>query len=86
MMRAVVASVFEKSSRPMCKEAIVWLSDQYFKRIRLNEDFLMGDQCVINEYKLSQMPYHDIELLKNLFDQTDFGAELEEEYKKRSTS
>lgn len=83
-IRTRVDGVFDKSSFKLTPEARGWVSNQFFKTIKVSEDQIINDVVVINEYKLSAMPYSDIELLKNLFNETIMGQELLEEYKLRS--
>lgn len=83
-IRAAIENVFVKSKHNLSNAALTWLTDQYFKAIKLNGEMTMSDQVVIHEYKLSQLPYHDIELLRNLFNETAMAPELEKEYRTRS--
>jgi len=82
-VKSTIEGVFAKSSHKLSTEAMVWLSDQYFKAIKIN-GAMMGEQVIINEYKLSSMPYSDIELMRNLFNESAIGVALEEEYRTRS--
>lgn len=81
-----ISSVFLKSKYKLSQEAITWLSDQFFKRIKIGKDQTMGDQVVINEYALSELTFDDIQLLRNLFIETQMGLELDDELRKRSLS
>jgi hypothetical protein len=81
-----ISSVFSKSKYKLSQEAIMWLSDQYFKRIKISKDQTMSDQVVINEYTLSELTFDDIQLLRNLFIETQMGLELDNELRKRSLS
>lgn len=85
-IRATIDGVFSKSKHRLSPDATTWLTDQYFKGIRLNDDQLMSDQVVINEYKLTELEFNDIQLLRNLFNETVMGPELDAELKRRSTS
>lgn len=85
-IRGQIEGVFGKSKFQLSKNAITWLTDQHFKNIRIAEDQLMSDTVVINEYKLSELQFNDILLLRNLFNQTIMGPELEAELKRRSVS
>ena len=85
-IRSTINGVFSKSTHKLTTEATTWLTDQYFKGIRLNEEQLMSDQVVINEYKLSELEFNDIQLLRNLFIDTTMGPELDAELRRRSAS
>lgn len=85
-IRHRIDSVFTKSKHKLTDKASSWLTDQFFKRVRVNDEQVMSDLVVMNEYKLSQLSYDDVQLLKNLFNRTQFAEELEEEYRRRSTS
>jgi len=82
-VKSTIEGVFAKSKYKLGTEALVWLSDQYFKAVKIN-GAMMGEQVIINEYKLSSMPYSDIELMRNLFNESAIGVVLEEEYRSRS--
>jgi hypothetical protein len=81
-----VDRVFTRGNHRMTAESRSWLADQFFKMIQINGNHYMGDQVVIHEYKLSDLPYDDVELMKNLFDQTMLAEMLNEDFKKRSLS
>lgn len=85
-IRRTINGVFSKSNHKLSEHAVTWLTDQYFKGIRLNEDQLMSDQVVINEYRLPELEFTDIQLLRNLFLETQMGPELDEELRHRSAS
>lgn len=84
VVREQVSGVFGKSSLNVSPEAVNWVANQFFKAIRFNDDQSLAELVIINEYKLTEMPYLDIELLKNLFSGTTLGVELREEYDRRS--
>jgi hypothetical protein len=85
-IRSTINDVFSKSRHGLSSNAVTWLTDQYFKGIRLNDDQLMNDQVVINEYKLSELEFNDIQLLRNLFLETSMGPELDAELRRRNAS
>ena len=85
-IRKTIDEVFMQSSHKLSADARGWLSNQFFKAIQVNGDQRMGDLVVFNEYKLADLPYHDIELMRNLFNETALNAELEGEYRRRSQS
>ena len=85
-VRQTIEGVFMKSSHTLTPSSMTWLSDQFFKAIKINGDASMGDLVIIKETKLADLPYHDIELMRNLFNETGLAFELEEEYRTRSTS
>lgn len=84
--REQISGVFEKSTRRLSPKATTWLTDQYFKAVKVNDDQLMTDMVVLNEYKLSELEFNDIQLLRNLFNETIMGPELEAEYRRRNVS
>ena len=85
-IRQQLVDVFGKSRFTLSTSALTWLTDQYFKGIKLNDDQLMSDQVVINEYKLSELEFNDIQLLRNLFNETTMGPGLDAELRRRSAS
>ena len=84
-LRSSIEQVFNKSKYKISTEAITWLTDQYFKRIKINDSQVMSDQVVINEYKLSELTQTDIQILRDLFVEVDFGQSLEDELKTRKS-
>jgi hypothetical protein len=85
-IRKQIDTVFQKSSHKLTDHARSWLTDQFFKRIQVNGDQLMSDLVVINEYRLDQLTYEDVQLMRNLFDETGLAGDLNEEYARRSAS
>lgn len=85
-IRQQIDDVFSKSRFKLTANAMTWLADQYFKGIKLNDDQLMSDQVVINEYKLSELEFNDIQLLHNLFMETTMGPDLDAELQTRNAS
>jgi len=81
-----ISAVFERSTHKLSPMSRMWLTNQYFKRIQINGEQSMNDMIVINDHKLEQLPFEDVHLLKNLFDQTELNAELDAEYRKRTLS
>lgn len=85
-IRQIINGVFSKSNHKLSEPATTWLTDQYFKGIRVNEDQLMSDCVVINEYNLSELEFNDIQLLRNLFLETQLGESLDKEFRQRNAS
>ena len=86
-IRAVIDGVFTKSDKyKLTETGRAWLTNQYFKRLHVNASQTMNDLIVINEYKLTELSYSDIALLRDLYDQTDLADELNAEYRSRSAS
>ena len=86
-IRTVIDGVFTKSDKyKLTETARAWLTNQYFRRLQVNDSQTMDDLIVINEYKLAQLSYSDIALLRDLYDQTDLAAELDAEHRSRSAS
>lgn len=85
-IREKIHDVFAKSKHRLSDNAETWLTDQYFKRIKFNDDYAMVDQVVINEYKLPELEFNDILLMRNLFIETDMGEDLDKEFKRRGMS
>lgn len=81
-----IVSTFSKSNQKLSSEAVTWLTDQYFKAIKVNDEKSMSDLVVINEYKLSELDFNDIQLFRNLFLDTTMGPELDAELRRRSRS
>lgn len=86
VVRATVGGIFAKSSHKINDDAVIWLSNKFFMALQINGEQTMADLVVVNENKLSTLPYHDVELLRNLFNETGLAEELEEEYRTRSQS
>ncbi len=85
-IRETIDGIFSKSRFKLSTEATTWLTDQYFKAIKVSDDKLISDLVVINEYKLSELEFNDIQLLRNLFLETTLGASLDAELQRRSAS
>lgn len=94
IVRDQVFTVFGKSSFKVTESGLNWLVNQVFKNLQLKtktdegktEKKPIHELVVFNEYKLEDLPYSDIQLLRNLFNETPYGPELEEEYRKRSAA
>lgn len=80
-----INDVFSKSTHKLSPTAISWLGNQYLRSIKLDGK-LVDDMIVINDHPLSAMDFADIQLMKNLFNETKFGPELISEYNKRCSS
>lgn len=85
-IQSAIADVFEKSSHKLDARSINWLAHRYFAAVKVNDDQSINDMVVINEYKLSELPYDDIVLMRNLFDRTILAPDLDAEYRLRSQS
>jgi len=88
-LKEKITSVFTRSQKhKLTPDSIGWLTNQYFKSIKVADDVHVSDLIVINEYSLSDLPYHDIEMLHNLYSDSKapWVTELREEFKKRMTS
>jgi hypothetical protein len=89
MVKEQVHTIFKKSSHKVTDEGLNWVANQLFKNLTLetNEGKKPIVELVIfNEYKLADLPYSDIQLLHNLFNETAMGSELEDEHKRRSVA
>lgn len=87
-LKEQIAGIFNKSSHKLHEHTIVWLTDQYFKAIKIDNEFDLAEMVFINEYKLEELPYHDVELLRNLYSTSTapWAELLEVEYRNRSQS
>lgn len=88
-VRDTVTEIFSKSKHPISEQAMHWVANQYFKSIQLGTTDgtkTMGDLIVINDHNLGDMSFTDIQLMKNLFNETDMSIALNEEYRRRSAS
>ena len=83
-IRRQVDNVFTMGRNRLTPEARSWLTDQFFKAVKLNSGQLVSDLIVTNEHKLALMPLSDIGLLHGLFDRSYFHDQLKEEYQRRS--
>jgi hypothetical protein len=83
-LREQLVNVFTKSKHQLATESVQWLADQYFKVIRVNGDKQVAELVILNEHSLASLPYHDVTLLRNLFNETKLGPLLEAEYQRRS--
>ena len=81
-----ISDVFMRSSHTLSPKALNWLSNQYFKSIKLNGSDTVEDITVFNDYPLSELTFSDVQLMRNLFNETALSTQLEEEYRRRSTS
>jgi hypothetical protein len=80
-----IQSVFTVSQFKLSENAMSWLGDQYFKEIKIDEDQMMTDMVIMNEYLLSDLELNDIKLLLNLFNDTKLGVSINAEMKRRSS-
>jgi hypothetical protein len=88
-IRATIIGIFTKSTHAPSVEAINWVADEYFKAVNVQTSegtVPVGELIIHNEYKLAAMSYSDIELLRNLFNDTKMGPKLEQEYSRRTIS
>ena len=86
-IREVIDRVFTKSAKYNLTEiGRAWLANQYFKRLQVNDRQTMNDLIVINEHKLSTLSVSDIQLLRDLYDQTELAGELNAEHSARCAS
>ncbi len=89
LIKEQVNGIFKKSSHAVTQPGLDWLSNQLFKHVSLvtsEGKKLISELVIFNEYNLTSLPYSDIQLLRNLFNETQMGPELEEEYRKRSAA
>ena len=94
VVREQVFAVFKKSSHKLTDDSLNWLVNEVFKHIQIAGKDADGqpvkqhiyELVVFNEYKLDPLPYDDIQLLRNLFNQAPYGQLLEEEYRRRSAA
>jgi len=77
--------LFSRSNHKLSQLAQVWLCDQYFKEIKINDTQVMSDLVVINEYTLDELTLTDVTLLNDLFSMTKLGPILKENVEKRKT-
>ena len=84
-----VEGIFKKSKQQPGDLAVRWLANELFKNITLNTNDgkkPIAEMLIFNDYKLSELPYSDLQLLRNLFNETPMGSSLEEEYRRRSVA
>lgn len=89
MVKGQVHGIFKKSSHKVTDLGLDWVSNQLFRNLELSTNEgkkPINELVVFNEYKLADLPYSDIQLLHNLFNETAMGPELEDEYKRRSAA
>ena len=86
LIRITIDNIFERSNHKLSPLGRAWLTDQFFKRIKVNNGQLMNDMVVIHEHKLSELVYDDVRLLSGLFDKTDLAHELHDEYRDRNAT
>jgi hypothetical protein len=89
LIKEKIARVFTNSNYKLHDSSILWLTNQYFKTVKVkqgDEECEMIELIIINENKLSELPYNDIELMLNLYSgsSSPWAKELEEEYAARS--
>jgi hypothetical protein len=82
-IRTEIEKVFSKSRHDISSNAKTWLTDQYFKSIKIGNNQVMSDQVVINEYRLDELEQSDIKTLFSLYHNTDLGNSLKEEIQNR---
>jgi hypothetical protein len=69
-------NIFQMSSNNVSDPALVWISDQFFKSIKVSDDQLLNDIVVINEYQLKEFSDSDITTLSTLFASAEFGDRI----------
>lgn len=88
-VRETITDVFAKSKHALSEKAREWVANQYFKSIEVGTSegkVSINELIVLNDHKLSDMSFSDIQLMTNLFNETSMYGELQEEYRRRSTS
>lgn len=85
-IRLIVNNVFDQSAHKLSIEAQNWVANQLFCRMKVNDDQIVNDLVVINEYDLSKMSLEDIGLMRDLFNETVFAEELEKAYSSKVLS
>jgi len=94
LVKDKIYGVFKKSSHKVTDAGLDWLVNEVFKHLTVKGTDGDGkpvtqhvyELVVFNEYKLDALPYSDIQLLRNLFNQAPYGKLLEEEYRRRSAA
>lgn len=79
-------AVINKNKTRLTDEAVWWLTDMYFKSIKINDSMFMSDQVVIHERTMGDLSFNDVILLSDLYNDHSFGTELLAERKRRCTS
>jgi hypothetical protein len=85
IIQDTVSGIFQKSTHKLSYPAMGWLANQYFRSIKLDST-PVDDMIVINDYKMSDMTFNDVQLLRNLFDDTRISSQLNAEFKRRTAS
>ncbi len=78
-----VTRVFNASNVKLTENALSWVGTQYFKTVNLNDNGIMAELVIVNDFKLADFPDADIETLYNLFNTAWFGEEVEQERARR---
>lgn len=79
--------IFDKSvNYKLTKPSIDWLGMQYFNALKVSDDVHIRDLVLFNEIQLSELPFVDVRLMNDLFDETVIGPMLSAELKRRMTS
>jgi hypothetical protein len=90
-IKEILSGIFNKSERfKISNESLTWLTNQHFKTLSFTDNTgqkqIINDLIIINDYELSELPFNDIELMCNLFEEASFGEQLVIEMKRRTTS
>jgi len=80
-----ITTLFENTNQDLSSPARIWLTDQFFKSIRISDSQMISDLVVIHEYELSDLTNSDISVLKNILFETKLFDKLKVEHDKRQT-
>lgn len=77
--------IFARCNFRLSERSVRWLSDEYFKRVKLNGAQQVGELIILSdEVDVKTIPGSDLEIMTNLFDETDFADVLVKEKRRRS--
>jgi len=80
-----INNIFSRSKYQLSNDSITWLAGEFFRRLTINGE-LVEKLIIMNEIDMTTLPFSDIMLMKDLFNQTGFGPKLLDEYSRRTVS
>lgn len=76
-IKECVRTHVESRSLLLGEAAVTWLTDQFFKRLRVNAEQLIADLVVINEWSVRELAGNDIITLSDLLRGSPLEKEIE---------
>lgn len=80
----IINNVYMNSNvKPISHSAVLWLTDELFKSIKINDTTQMGEVYLMNSYTTEDLDLYDIMTLKKHLANTKLESVLESELARR---